>query len=45
MKEQGVLLSLRGDQGPTGELARQAYFELMNPKVVTGVAIPEEAKK
>jgi hypothetical protein len=45
MKEQGVLLALRSEQGPTGELARQAYFELMNPKVVTGVAIPEEAKK
>src|SRR5262249_31062279 len=44
MKEQGVLLSLRTEQGPTGELARDAYFELMNPKVVVGVAVPDEKK-
>ncbi len=45
MKEQGVLLSLREESGPVGELARAAYFELMNPKVVLDVKIPEDAKK
>ncbi|MBX3183276.1 MAG: HEAT repeat domain-containing protein [Polyangiaceae bacterium] len=42
MGEQGVLLALRDEQGPTGELARAAYHELMHPKVVTGVAVPED---
>ena len=28
-----------------GELAKQAYFELMNPKVITGVKVPEDEKK
>lgn len=41
MKEQGVLLALRDEPGTAGELARAAYFELTNPKVVTGVKIPE----
>jgi hypothetical protein len=41
MREQGVLLALRNEPGATGELGRQAYFELMNPKVVTGVVIPD----
>ncbi|HEY4102964.1 MAG TPA: HEAT repeat domain-containing protein [Polyangiaceae bacterium] len=45
MSEQGVLLALRDESGPAGELARNAYFELMNPKVVTGVNIPEDQKK
>jgi HEAT repeat protein len=45
MSEQGVLLALRDESGPAGELARDAYFELMNPKLVTGVNIPEDAKK
>ncbi|HVJ20842.1 MAG TPA: HEAT repeat domain-containing protein [Polyangiaceae bacterium] len=44
MKEQGVLLALRGEQGKSGELAREAYFELMNPKVVVGVVVPDEKK-
>ena len=44
MKEQGVLLALRDDKGPTGELASAAYFELMNPKVITGVKVPESAE-
>jgi HEAT repeat protein len=44
MKEQGVLLALRGEQGPVGQLARDAYFELMNPKVVSGVAMPDDQK-
>lgn len=41
MKEQGVLFALRSQPGPTGELAKAAYFELMNPKVVVGVNIPD----
>ena len=46
MKEQGVLLALRDESGPAGELARAAYFELMNPKVVLdGVKVPENEKK
>jgi len=46
MKEQGVLLALRDESGPSGELARAAYFELMNPKVVLdGVKLPDEPKK
>ncbi|HYQ01250.1 MAG TPA: HEAT repeat domain-containing protein [Polyangiaceae bacterium] len=44
MSEQGVLLALRDQSGPGGEQARAAYFELMNPKVVTGVNIPDEKK-
>ncbi len=44
MKEQGPLLALRDEQGPAGKLARDAYFELMNPKVVSGVAIPDDQK-
>ena len=32
IKEKGVLMSLRGEQGPVGELARKAFFEVMNPK-------------
>ena len=44
MSEQGVLLALRDENGPAGELARSAYFELMNPKAVTGVNIPDDKK-
>jgi hypothetical protein len=44
MKEQGVLLALRDEAGETGKLAREAYHLLMNPKIVTGVKIPEAAK-
>jgi len=45
MKEQGVLLALRDEDGETGRLGREAYHELMNPKVVTGVKVPETAKQ
>jgi hypothetical protein len=47
MSEQGVLLALRDESGPAGELARDAYFELMNPKAssASGVTIPEDQKK
>ena len=42
MKERGVLMALRGEQGATGELAQKAYFELMNPKAIaTGLSQAE----
>lgn len=34
MRERGVLLSLIGSEGETGELAAEAYHELLNPQVV-----------
>jgi len=34
MKEKGVLMALRQEQGDTGELAKKAFFELMNPKAI-----------
>ncbi|MFO0549518.1 MAG: HEAT repeat domain-containing protein [Polyangiaceae bacterium] len=34
MKEKGVLMSLRGEQGVVGELARVAFHELLNPKPI-----------
>ena len=34
MKERGVLMALRQEQGDTGEMAKRAFFELMNPKMV-----------
>ncbi len=45
MKEQGVLLALRDEQGPAGQQARDAYFELMNPKIVAGVVVPDDDNK
>ncbi len=35
MREKGVLMALRGETGPVGEQARQAFFEIMNPKATT----------
>jgi hypothetical protein len=40
MKEQGSLMALRRESGDTGALAAKAFFELMNPKIVTGENIP-----
>jgi HEAT repeat protein len=34
MKEKGSLMSLRHEQGETGELAKRAFHELMNPKAI-----------
>ncbi|HHH11260.1 MAG TPA: HEAT repeat domain-containing protein, partial [Sorangium sp.] len=34
MKEKGSLMALRGVDGETGKLARQAFYELMNPRLV-----------
>ena len=40
MKEKGVLMALRNEPGPLGEMARKAFFEVMNPKL-TEQKIPE----
>ncbi|NUQ72806.1 MAG: HEAT repeat domain-containing protein [Polyangiaceae bacterium] len=34
MKERGVLMALRQEPGETGEMAKKAFHELMNPKAV-----------
>jgi HEAT repeat protein len=34
MKERGVLMALRNEPPPVGPLAKQAFFEVMNPKLV-----------
>jgi HEAT repeat protein len=34
MNEQGSLMALKAEKGPVAELARRAYFELINPKFV-----------
>jgi hypothetical protein len=43
IKEKGVLMALRGEPAPLGEMARQAFFEVMNPKT-TAESIPEAPK-
>lgn len=45
MKEQGPLMALKEEKGDTGELARRALFELMNPKSVTGEKVPEQKQQ
>jgi HEAT repeat protein len=45
MKEQGSLLALRDTPGEAGKLASEAYHDLMNPKAVTGVKMPEDPNK
>jgi HEAT repeat protein len=40
MKERGVLMALRQEAGETGEMAKRAFHELMNPKAV----LPEDLK-
>ena len=44
IKEKGVLMALRYEQGPVAEMARQAFFEVMNPKI-TLEALPEAPKQ
>ncbi len=34
MKEKGVLMALRQEKGDTGEMAKKAFHELMNPKAL-----------
>jgi hypothetical protein len=43
VQEKGVLMALRTEPGPVGEMAKQAFFEVMNPKA-SGESIPEYAK-
>jgi HEAT repeat protein len=43
IKEKGVLMALRGEPAPLGDMARQAFFEVMNPKT-TAESIPESPK-
>jgi HEAT repeat protein len=43
IKEKGVLMALRSEPAPLGEMARQAFFEVMNPKT-TAESIPESPK-
>jgi hypothetical protein len=38
-----MLMALRYEQGPVAELARKAFFEVMNPKL-SGEHIPEAPK-
>lgn len=45
MQEQGVLLALRDAEGETGKLAREAYHDLMNPKLATGVIRTDDGQK
>jgi hypothetical protein len=40
MGEKGALMALKSEQGPAQEPARQAFFELMNPKASTE-SLPE----
>lgn len=35
MREKGVLMALRQEPAPLGEMARQAFFEVMNPKAIS----------
>lgn len=44
MKEQGALMALRDEKGDTGDMAKKALFELLNPKSVTGESVPEAKK-
>jgi hypothetical protein len=41
MKEKGVLMALRNEKSDTGEMAKKAFHDLMNPKAVA----PEDLSK
>ncbi len=43
MKEKGVLMALRQEKGDTGELAKKAFHDLMNPKLVMAEKLPDVA--
>ena len=43
INEKGVLMALRNEPGPVGEMARQAFFEVINPKA-TAESVPESAE-
>jgi HEAT repeat protein len=44
MKEQGILIALRDEEGVVGKLGREAYHTLMNPKVIEGMKAIEDDK-
>jgi hypothetical protein len=43
MREKGVLMALRNEPGAVGEMARRAFFEVMNPKATTD-KLPDSPK-
>jgi HEAT repeat protein len=43
IKEKGILMALRSESGPVGEMARKAFFEIMNPKA-SSESVPESPK-
>jgi hypothetical protein len=43
IKEKGVLMSLRNEPAPLGDMARKAFFEVMNPKAETE-SVPQSPK-
>jgi HEAT repeat protein len=43
IKEKGVLMSLRNEPAPLGEMARKAFFEVLNPKATTE-SVPQAPK-
>jgi hypothetical protein len=45
MKEQGILIALRDEEGVVGKLGKEAYHTLMNPKVIEGMkSIDDDGK-
>ncbi len=45
MKERGVLMALRQEKGEVGEMAKKAFHEVMNPKLVEAEKLPELGAK
>ncbi len=43
IKEKGVLMALRSEPAPLGDMARKAFFEVMNPKATTET-VPQSPK-
>ncbi|MGD0678182.1 MAG: HEAT repeat domain-containing protein [Polyangiaceae bacterium] len=43
IKEKGVLMALRSQPPPVGDMAKQAFFEVMNPKA-SAESVPESPK-
>ena len=44
VQEKGVLMALRSEPGPVAEMARKAFFEVMNPKA-SGESIPQSTPR
>jgi hypothetical protein len=43
IKEKGVLMALRNEPAPLGDMAKKAFFEVMNPKA-TAETVPQSPK-